>query len=820
MHSLGKKGAKMRKIIIAMFFMFMTLTVNLNALLTVSEFGGFTPYMYIQDAIDDATINDTILVYPGTYYGNLNLDTARNLYIISLEAIENDTTYISQTIINGSRDIGSVIKTSHNLAQCRIQGFTITGGSYSNNPDIEVFAGGGLFVDKGHVSLKNSVVEYNHAHYGGGVSISVQGSLFLSGTTIRNNIAFFRGGGINIMTTPSENDGSNIIFDSENRCSIYDNFSTIGTDIYSSHNEEQNCEIYLDKFTVVNPSRYYIDYAYPVQSDNPMDGLQSPYSLIDIQEGVHQLIDADLYVSNQGSDSNSGLTPNEALRSMCKAFQLITSNPDTPRTVYLAPGEYQSIAHGVENVPIYLKSYTSIEGVSTRETSIIFEGKMEYGRVGIINSSSRNTEDIAIRNLTLTNTHGSVISSMETSNVYLENLIIKNSYGVSDPVLYLKSSGDDSNVVMNNIIIKNNSSNGLTYTVGEIAANNITMEDITIDNNHNDFDFDCYFGIIEIRPRDKLVIKNLEFINNRCQSLHCDHEMRIMDYSNGPGADVVIDNMLYANNSMRGQYASNLVVLSENVFINNSTIANNFSAYTDHTITVGSAEGAKISNSIIANNAELYAINTNSTLWLDYNLISNQVGYIFNGINNSVTIGNNNLFAIDPLFIGGDPTDASYYHLSYRHENDHSPAVDSGSGNFDFLPEWYDLSDYDLDGNQRISGGRVDLGCFEHQFPSENNDTDFIYNSDLTTVSYPNPFNPETTIEFNNPLQGQVSVNIYNLKGQLVKSLLEDNLKQGLHKVIWRGKDSNGKQVSSGIYFYKISNGNNKSVTKKIILMK
>ncbi len=90
----------------------------------------------------------------------------------------------------------------------------------------------------------------------------------------------------------------------------------------------------------------------------------------------------------------------------------------------------------------------------------------------------------------------------------------------------------------------------------------------------------------------------------------------------------------------------------------------------------------------------------------------------------------------------------------------------------------------------------------------------------FSVTNYPNPFNPQTTIEFNNPVQGQVNINIYNLKGQLVKNLLQDNLNQGVHKVIWDGRDSNDKQVSSGLYFYKISSGNNKSVTKKIILMK
>jgi hypothetical protein len=92
--------------------------------------------------------------------------------------------------------------------------------------------------------------------------------------------------------------------------------------------------------------------------------------------------------------------------------------------------------------------------------------------------------------------------------------------------------------------------------------------------------------------------------------------------------------------------------------------------------------------------------------------------------------------------------------------------------------------------------------------------------NNIVTTNYPNPFNPETTIEFNNPLQGQVNINIYNLKGQLVKNLLQDNLNQGVHKVVWQGRDSNDRQVASGVYFYKIQSENNKSVTKKIILMK
>jgi hypothetical protein len=157
--------------------------------------------------------------------------------------------------------------------------------------------------------------------------------------------------------------------------------------------------------------------------------------------------------------------------------------------------------------------------------------------------------------------------------------------------------------------------------------------------------------------------------------------------------------------------------------------------------------------------------------------------------------------------------------LSGDDVNGYSPAIDAGSRDFSFMPDWYESPREDLYGNPRIHGNRVDMGCYEYQGYTVDNEIQTITNM-LTATNYPNPFNPETTIEFNNPVQGQVSVNIYNLKGQLVKSLLHDNLNQGHHKVVWQGRDSNGKQVSSGVYFYKISSGNNKSVTKKIILMK
>jgi len=66
---------------------------------------------------------------------------------------------------------------------------------------------------------------------------------------------------------------------------------------------------------------------------------------------------------------------------------------------------------------------------------------------------------------------------------------------------------------------------------------------------------------------------------------------------------------------------------------------------------------------------------------------------------------------------------------------------------------------------------------------------------------------------------GPVAIEIYNLKGQLVKSLVSDDKAAGEHSVIWKGTDNNNRPVSSGVYFYKMSAGKYSS-TKKMIMMK
>lgn len=85
--------------------------------------------------------------------------------------------------------------------------------------------------------------------------------------------------------------------------------------------------------------------------------------------------------------------------------------------------------------------------------------------------------------------------------------------------------------------------------------------------------------------------------------------------------------------------------------------------------------------------------------------------------------------------------------------------------------------------------------------------------------NYPNPFNPETNISFSIPLDQKVKLTIYNLKGQKVKKLINGQIVSGNHSVVWNGKDDNGKQVGSGLYFYNLKT-DDKEISKKMLLLK
>ena len=97
-----------------------------------------------------------------------------------------------------------------------------------------------------------------------------------------------------------------------------------------------------------------------------------------------------------------------------------------------------------------------------------------------------------------------------------------------------------------------------------------------------------------------------------------------------------------------------------------------------------------------------------------------------------------------------------------------------------------------------------------------NNDTDLVYN---LLKNYPNPFNPETTINFSISEPSEISLKIYNMYGKEVCNLISDFYLSGNYSVKWNAVDNDGNELSSGIYIYQLSTKNS-TYSNRMVLIK
>ena len=99
------------------------------------------------------------------------------------------------------------------------------------------------------------------------------------------------------------------------------------------------------------------------------------------------------------------------------------------------------------------------------------------------------------------------------------------------------------------------------------------------------------------------------------------------------------------------------------------------------------------------------------------------------------------------------------------------------------------------------------------------NDDDLVSLPFELMQNYPNPFNPETTISFNAKAAGNARLTILNMRGQVVRTLLNEPVLAGMNSLVWNGLDNNGQKVSSGLYFYRLDIGAS-TQTRKMLLIK
>ncbi len=196
---------------------------------------------------------------------------------------------------------------------------------------------------------------------------------------------------------------------------------------------------------------------------------------------------------------------------------------------------------------------------------------------------------------------------------------------------------------------------------------------------------------------------------------------------------------------------------------------------------------------------------------------------LWDEVNDSIDIDNNHLLITGVHDTGGDEnpvllTDYQRLVVMRIRIVIHPDAVDQFVPISTYVDPFYGPAVFGLvDGSTSFSPTIIDGGVTYGQVGIDDKQTlpsDFTLNQ-----NYPNPFNMETEIGFSVPSRSFVTLEIYDLLGRKVNTLVLGNLEAGYYSATWDGSDRQGNPVSSGLYFYTLKSGNH-SKTMKMTLLK
>jgi hypothetical protein len=822
----------------------------LNAITYHIKQDGTGNFVTIQEGIDACVDSDTVLVYPGTYFENLVIEE-KYLTIGSLYLTTGDESYISQTIIDGFENDSVIrIESVPDWFQVYISGFLIQNGIgymyIPNRPDKRM--GGGFFLNYADATIKKCFIQNNKAAYGGGIYLHYYSNLILIGNTIRFNNAYNKGGGIRITYF------NHVNFDSQYLNNIYLNNGGVGSDIQLSHWSGFH-EIIVDTFTVADPAEGYY-YIYP--SSNGAGYPQPDLFTVDIQHAKIEQVECDLYISPDGDNNNSGITQTEPLQSIAYALAKIRSDSLAHKTIYIADGIYSSSLNN-QYFPLHIKSYVDIVGESRVNT--ILDAESEGGHFyaydpqndySVINLSSINSciqnnfiigenTGVLIDNVRISNNNlgelGYSAIHINFSDIILNNLLFEDNLYVGSIYYYSPKYGTELNI--SNSIFRNNEPSYFACkqiychratSLSDSLIVNVINTQIT-DNLDNMYEWSPAVSAILIEWATKVNIVNCTIGNNETIEvgaavlLHDDSEANIVNsilYGDIPH-EICLDgrwgsNTLNTKNSLIDGGVDNFLLLNNN-FINwdEDTMLN------ENPLWLG--QGADWPYALSANSP---CIDT-GTLELPYGVVLpaydlagnprvcgsgiDMGAYEFPGNAAPINLEIDNATLFWQMPAGFNATGYNVYL-----DDEFQSTVSA------FLNE-YTFNDLII-GNYYTAGVSALYGTEETAIiPLE-----FIYDpvgteeeipiSQIKITNYPNPFNPETKIVFDLPEEGNVKIEIYNIKGQKVKTLMDAYSCKGCFEIIWRGKDENNKQVASGEYITKLKLNGEEVVARKMILLK
>jgi len=738
---------------------------------------GTGDFTIIQDAVDAAINGDTVLVFPGIYYENVDM-TGKGIVLASTWIISYNDSLISQTVIDGNHQ-GSCIRSTSGSSLVEIIGLTLQHGSGYKDPQT-IFPnaygnGGGIYIKYSKVKVTKCRVKNNFGFHGGGIH-STSCSVEFVGNTILDNWAARDGGGIRTAA-------SNVVFDSIQLNSVYLNYSASGSDIAVLYNDTTQ-KIWLDTCTVLDPDQYYIGKF----SDHAVHVERPPISVL---HGKIEQVNADLYVSTSGDDANTGLTPEDPLKTISFALLKINSDSLNHKTVHVADGTYSNSLTG-EYVPIQLKNNVNLVGQSRDNTIIDCENKYEGARFAFGQDFS------LIRNISFYNGNGyptmldGGISTGYSKKLVLDSIGLINTTG--DLTVGIYSDSDDSLIISNSLI-----------------------------NNCTGYNSVLIFNKYNLPPR------YVEFISDQFSWNHPDtsnykKQLTLFFYGSmvTPGQIYAkIINCLFDNNSdsvpLVPVPVGIAVCATNQVFV---SVAN--CTFTDNTTTntlggpfqLGRSHG-ELFNCIFYGNVPNQIVLANtpeepSTLGVYNCLIQDgQAGVINFGGSNIVDWGEGNLDK-DPLFLGSEE-------FPYAIDAG-SPCIDAGTLD---LPPWITLPEYDIAGNPRVYGESVDMGAYEYgpwvKVPEVPSSKFQISNFKSLSVS-PNPFSYGTYVSYELKENGRLNISVYSISGMKVKTLMNNTGSVGdKGSFYWDGRDQNGQALPVGVYFIRMTMDGKEMETVKVV---
>jgi hypothetical protein len=756
---------------------------------------GSMDYPTIQEGIEAVAEGDTVLVYPGRYYENVWIRERNDITLISLEAQAGNSAYIDSTIIDGNRT-GTCITVVYS-SDITIQGFSITNGfefQYSNFPQIEC-AGGLYFRNSDDIILTNCEIYENIGNSGGMVIESIF-PITLSGLDIHNNYGI-AGGGIGFFFV------SDITFDSENRCSIYNNFAGTGNDIRAY--DAGDIYVVVDTFTVMEPNTYYCQY-------NFSHDYQFYY---DINHAWQEEVNADLYVSTDGDDSNSGLSATEPLKTIAIAMQRIESDSFYPKTVHLAEGIYSSSENN-QIFPIRIKPYVNLRGENI-DTVIYNDG--DFGGVLVIAQGS----ECEIENFKLYNEavykRGGLIYSGFYVDVTLKNLIIEN---------YEARENDGSPVQppnhcyyhFENCIFRNNTS--YNHSAAIWANTNIELSDCVFDNNvvysTLGYEADIYcFGDEYFR------LKNCLFTNSRYIEAENNMSYIVSAFDNRDGWSIEVTGCIFYNHSGNAALY-NFGGTYGRLDMTNCTFYN---SECDDIPIFSTCTTSNFYNNIFYITDYNYQIYVKDNTWMGFPPIDINMSHnlIYGGESSIWTSPNNNLnwlegnIDADPfLYEQGGETGLLDYNSVCR---------DAGTLQ---LPEGVILPQTDLYGHPRVYGENIDIGAVEW-IPwghSGLEDDEISEGNDRITI-FPNPAfisemrSPQLNIHWTglNRASDTIILEIFNIFGQKIyrKKIINQEPAED-NTIFWNFRNKDGELVPTGFYILRLKSGNEYTMQKKLTVIK